>query len=142
MNNLFEVKVKYQKLKVDGREASTTENYLLDAISFGDAEEKIHKELEPYISGDFGIVSIKHSKYSEIHPDDNGDRWFAQKVAFIAIDEEKGVERRSNTVMLVQANNTGEVIDRMNRILKDTVSDYELPAVRETNLMDVFLTKY
>lgn len=138
MNTWFECKVKYQKMVADGKEKMVTEPYLIDAVSFTDAESRIHKELEPYISGEFFVTNIKIANYSELIPNENGDRWFKCKVAFISLDEEKGVERRSNTNMLVQANNVKEAYDNIENALKDTISDFEIPAVQESPLMDVF----
>ena len=85
-----------------------TEPYLIDAMSFTEAETKINKELEPYISGDSLIVAIKIANYSELIPNEHGDRWFKCKVSFVSLDEEKGKESISNAYILVQANNVKE----------------------------------
>lgn len=138
MNTWFECKVKYQKVMSDGKEKMVSEPYLIDAVSFTDAESRIHKELEPYISGEFFVTNIKIANFSELVPNENGDRWFKCKVAFISLDEEKGVERRSNTYMLVQANNVKEAYDTLEKALDDTISDFEIPAIQESPLMDVF----
>jgi hypothetical protein len=138
MNTWFECKVKYQKIVADGKEKMVTEPYLIDAVSFTEAESRIHKELEPYISGDFFVTNIKIANFSELVPNEAGDRWFKCKVAFISLDEEKGIEKRSNTYMLVQANDVKEAYDNLQKALGDTMSDFEIPAIQESPLMDVF----
>lgn len=138
MTTWFECKVKYDKIVADGNEKTVSEPYLIDAVSFTDAESRIHKELEPYISGEFTVSTIKIANYSELIPNENGDRWFKCKVSFISIDEEKGVERRSNTYMLVQANNVKEAYDNTEKALSDTMSDFEIPGIQESPLLDVF----
>ncbi|MBI9066078.1 MAG: DUF4494 domain-containing protein [Salinivirgaceae bacterium] len=134
----FECKVKYDKIVADGSEKMVSEPYLIDAVSFTDAESRIHKELEAYISGEFTVSTIKIANYSELIPNDDGDRWFKCKVTFISLDEEKGVERRSNTYMLVQANNVKEAYENCEKALSDTMSDFEIPSVQESPLLDVF----
>lgn len=138
MNTWFECKVKYQKIDQTGKDKMVSELYLIDAVSFTEAESRINKELEPYISGEFFVSTIKIANFSELVPNENGDRWFKCKVAFITMDEEKGVERRSNTYMLVQANNVKDAYDTLDKSLSDTASDYEIPSIQESPLMDVF----
>ncbi len=138
MNTWFECKVKYEKIGNDGKAKMVSEPYLIDAVSFTEAESRIHKELEPYISGDFFVSTIKIANFSELIPNENGDRWFKCKTAFINFDEEKGIERRSNTYMLVQANNVKEAYDNVTVALKDTMADFEIPSIQESPIMDVF----
>jgi hypothetical protein len=138
MNTWFIAKAKYQKIGQDGKEKTVSEQYLLDAVSFTEAEERINKELEPYISGEFLVVEIKMANFSELIPNENGDRYFKTKVNFISIDEEKGVEKRSATYMLVQANSVRGAYDTTEAYLSNTMSDYEIPAIQESPIMDVF----
>lgn len=138
MNTWFECKVKYEKMGNDGKEKMVSEPYLIDAVSFTDAESRIQKELEPYITGEFFVSTIKIANYSELIPDENGDRWFKCKVTFVSLDEEKGIERRSSTYMLVQANNIKEAYENTQKALSDTISDFEITSIQESPLMDIF----
>jgi hypothetical protein len=138
MNTWFECKVKYEKLGPDGKDKMVSEPYLIDAVSFTEAESRIHKELEPYISGEFFVATIKIANYSELIPNEEGDRWFKCKAAFISLDEEKGIEKRSNTYVLVQANNVKEAYDNLTKAYSDSIADFEIPAIQESPLMDVF----
>lgn len=138
MNTWFECKVKYEKMGNNGKEKMVSEPYLIDAVSFTEAESRIQKELEPYITGDFFLSTVKIANYSELIPNDNGDRWFKCKTAFISLDEEKGIEKRSNTYILVQANNVKEAYDNLTKALSDSISDFEIPAIQESPILDVF----
>lgn len=138
MSTWYECKVRYLKMDQNGGEKKVNEAYLVDAVSFTDAEKRINEMMEPYISGEFQLTNIKIANYSELHPNENGDRWFKCKVTFVNLDEEKGVERRSNTYMLIQANNVKEAYDSIEELFRDTVSDYEIPAIQESPIMDVF----
>ena len=138
MSTWFECKVKYEKMGNDGKEKMVSEPYLIDAVSFTEAESRTHKELEPYITGDFFVSTIKIANFSELIPNEEGDRWFKCKAAFISLDEEKGIEKRSNTYMLVQANNVKEAYDNLSKALSDSIADFEIPAIQESPIMDVF----
>lgn len=138
MSTWYECKVRYQKMDQNGKDKKVNEPYLVDAVSFTDAEKRINEMLEPYISGEFQVTNIKIANYSELHPNENGDRWFKSKVSFMNLDEEKGVEKRSNTYMLIQSNNVKEAYDTIEKLLSGTVSDYEIPAIAESPIMDVF----
>ena len=108
MHNLFECKVSYEKIMEDGKQKKVTEPYLVDALSFTEAEARIIEELTPFISGEFVIKDIKRAKLSEIFFNENGDRFYKIKVYFITIDEKSGAEKKTATQMLTQASNLKE----------------------------------
>ncbi|MBP2831895.1 DUF4494 domain-containing protein [Aquimarina sp. U1-2] len=134
----YECKVKYRKTNDSGVQKLTTEPYLIDAVSYTEAETRINEEMSAYISEEFKITNIKVANYAEIHPFENSDRWFKSKVALIAYDEESGKERKSNMYLLVQANDVKEAFDNTNDAMKNTMGDYTIPAISESPIMDVF----
>lgn len=115
-----------------------TETYLLDAISYTEAETRINEEMAAYTSEEFLITNIKVANFAEVHPFENSDRWFKSKVSLIAYDEESGKERKSNMYMLVQANDVKEAYDNTISAMKGTTGDYTIPAISESPIMDVF----
>lgn len=138
MNSWFECKVKYDKIDNEGRDKTVSEPYLVDAVSFTDAEKRVHKELEAYITGEFLVTNIKIANYSEIIPDENGDRWFKCKITYISLDEKSGKERKTNSYMLVQSNTVKEAYNKLEKELGDMVSEYSIPAIQESPILDVF----
>ncbi|MEW7278022.1 DUF4494 domain-containing protein [Aquimarina sp. 2201CG1-2-11] len=134
----YECKVKYRKINESGVQKVTTEPYLVDAISYTEAETRINEEMSAYISEEFKITNIKVANYAEIHPVENSDRWFKSKVSLIAYDEESGKERKTNMYLLVQANDVKEAFDNTNAAMKGTTGDYTIPAIAESPIMDVF----
>lgn len=134
----YECKVKYRKMSDTGAQKVTTEPYLVDAISYTEAETRINEEMKAYISDEFKITNIKVANFAEIHPFENTDRWFKSKVSLIAFDEESGKERKTNMYLLVQANDVKEAYDNTVAVMKDTMGDYTIPAIMESPIMDVF----
>lgn len=134
----YECKVKYRKTQESGEQKVTTETYLLDAISYTEAEARINGEMATYTSEEFLITNIKVANFSEVHPYENSDRWFRSKVALIAYDEESGKERKTNMYLLVQANDVKEAYDNTITAMKGTMGEYTIPAIAESPIMNVF----
>lgn len=134
----YECKVKYRKTDEIGMQKVTTEPYLVDAMSYTEAESRINEEMAAYISEEFKITNIKVANYAEIHPFENTDRWFKSKVSLLAYDEESGKERKSNMYILLQANDVKEAFDNTVQVMKGTMGDYTIPAISESPIMDVF----
>ena len=137
-NNWFECKVKYDKIDENGKEKKVTEPYLVDAVSFTEAEARIHTELEKMIHSDFIVTNISKSNISELFPNENGDRWFKAKTTFVTVDEESGKEKKSNNYMLVEANNVKDAYEFLTEGLSDMIVPFEIPSVVESPIMDVF----
>ena len=118
MHNWFECKVSYEKIMEDGKQKKVTEPYLVDALSFTEAEARIIEELTPFISGEFVIKDIKRAKLSEIFFNENGDRFYKIKVYFITLDEKSGAEKKTAAQMLTQASNLKEAIEVLEKGMK------------------------
>lgn len=138
--NWFEAKVKYIKVGEDGREHKVNEAYLLDAMSYTEAESRIIKEMEPIIKGDYYIASLKKSNITELVPSDHetDDRWYKAKIAIIDADEVSGKEKASFQYYLVAAANTDRALENLNRALATFVVPYEVTSIADTQFMDVF----
>ncbi|WP_339834402.1 DUF4494 domain-containing protein [uncultured Flavobacterium sp.] len=134
----YECKVKYRKIDENGVQKIATEPYLVDAMSYTEAERRINEEMSAYVSEEFKITNIKVANYAEIHPFEKADRWFRSKVSLIAYDEESGKERKSNMYLLIQANDVKEAYDNTIHAMKNTMGDYTVPAISESAIMDVF----
>lgn len=139
MSNWFECKVKYQKVDENGKQKGVSELYMVDAVSFTDAESRIIKELEDYAGlGEFIVASIKTTNYAEIIPNESGDRWFKCKAVFISFDEKSGKERRTSSSMLVQATDVKDAYEVLSKALSTSISDFTIPTVQESSIMDIF----
>ena len=138
MQKWFECTIKYEKQLEEGKIAKTTERYLVDALTFSEAEARIIKEMEPLISGEFKVVNINPQKYSELFWNEKADKWFKTKVNFIVLDEEKGVEKKVANYMLVQANDLKEARELLVEGMKGSMADWEIASISETKILDVY----
>ena len=136
----FETKIQYEKTMEDGLQKKVKEQYVVDALSFTEAEKRITEEMSSYISGAFDVADIKKASYKEIFFSDEGtaDRWYKAKVQFITIDEKTEKEKRSNVYYLVQASTIHSAVKSIDEVMGSTMIDYVIAAVSETTVMDVF----
>ena len=141
VSKYYEVKIQYQNMQEDGREKKVTEQYVVEALSFTEAESRIIEEMTPFIDGDFDVVSEKIAPYNEIFLSDrtDDDKWFISKVAFITIDEKTAKEKKQTFRYLVQAATSELALDYTKEMFSHGMSDYCIDAVQDTPTLDVFL---
>jgi len=139
-HNFFETKVVFDTMSDGGKVVKETESYLVDALSFSEAEALTIKEVEPYMSGEFSVEALKRSKIYEVFETDaeNG-AWFKAKIEFIILDEEKGTEKRQAATIMVEAENIQSAIGRLNENMKGTMSDWELVGIGKTGIVGVVM---
>lgn len=140
LHTWFECKIRYEKIMDNGMQKKVTEPYLVDALSFTEAEARIIEEMTPFISGEFVVSDIKRVNYSELFPsdDEQDDRWFKCKLSFTTLDEKSGEEKKTSTYVLVQASDLDRAKKNLDNGMKGTMADYQVPSVTETPIMDVY----
>ena len=162
--NWFECKVRYEKATEESTQKKVTEQYVVDALSFSEAEQRITEQMSAYISGElaspssvttqdssselgspsllrqFEITDVKKAQYKEIFFDDAemSDRYYKAKLQFITIDERTEKEKRSAVTYLVQAATLDGAVTHINEVMGSTMIDYEKSNISETKIMDVF----
>lgn len=140
LHNWFECKIRYGKVMENGMNKKVTEPYIVDALSFTEAESRIIEEMKPFISGEFTVSDIKRTSYSELFfsDDEEDDKWFKCKLCFITIDEKSGAEKRTSTNVLVQASDLRKAVKNLDNGMKGTMADYIISSIAETAIMDVY----
>ena len=141
VSKFYEVKIQYQEMQEDGKEKRVTEQYVVEALNFTEAETRIIEEMTPYISGEFDVVSEKIAPFNEIFLSNNysDDKWFVSKVAFITIDEKTEKEKKQTFRYLVQAATSELALDYTKEMFSHGMSNYSIEAVQDTPTLDVFL---
>ena len=137
MNNYFECKVTFLKTLDNGKEKKVTECYIVNAVSFTDAEAKIIHHVQDVITGLFEVKSIRKYKVAEIVPMGSGDTYFKCKLNFITLDEKSGLEKKAAVNMLVNATTLDEAKSNLVNHMKGTLADYSIEKIEETKIIDV-----
>lgn len=136
----FEAKIRYEKMMEDGCLKKVTETYVIDALSFGEAEKRILEEMTSYISGEVEVCALKIAPYKEIFFADSNmdDKWYVAKLAFITIDEKTDKEKKTRVCYLVNAGNINAAVKNIEEQMAGTMIDYDTFNVSETQILDVF----
>ena len=139
----FECKVRYDKTLESGLIKKTTETYLVDALSFTEAEKRFIEEITPFMTGEFIVTDIKRARLSDLFDSDdlNDDRWFKARIAYITIDEKSGVEKRTIQSALVKANDLHRALSRLDESMKGTLGEWVIVSIAETAIIDVYKFK-
>lgn len=161
MSTYFECGIRYDKVLENGMQRKVTELYIVDALSFTEAEKRIIEEMIPFISGEFMVVTIKRTNISEVVIDEAGvqsaidadaqkimgmnsnasgyaDKWYKAKLNYIVFDEKANKEKRTPVYMLVNAGSNHAAHALITNHMKGTLSDYEIADIVETKILDAF----
>ena len=140
MYNWFECKIKYDKTMENGLQKKVVEPYLVDATNFTEAEKRVTEEVSPYIRGEFIVDDIKRVKIAEIFESskEEDDKWYKVKISMIIPDEKSGKEKKLANFILVKAINIKTALHHLEEGMKDSIMDYDVVAINETPIIDVF----
>lgn len=138
MNSWYTVKVKYTKQFDDGRLKRVNEPYLVDAVSFTEAEARIYEELAAYIRGEFAINGISKTDFADIFHYDDAEDWYKCKVTYVSVDADSGKEKKVNQNFLVSAHSVKEAYARLEESLSGMMVSYDIPSVMLSPIVDIF----
>lgn len=134
----YDCNVKFRKTTETGAQKVVTQSYLVDALSYTEAESRINEKMCEYINEEFKVTNIKVTNFQEVYMLQSDDAWFKAKVSLMAYDEESGKERKTNMYLLIQASDAKDAYENTVLAMKGTMGDYYIPMVSETKIIDVF----
>ena len=138
MNSWYTVKVKFTKEFQDGTLKRVTEPYLVNSLSFTEAEARIHREVGEFVRGEFLVTTISKTEYADIFHYDDADVWYKCKVSYITEDGDSGKEKKVNNNFLVSAHNVKEAYERIEESLKGLMVTFEIPTIAVTPIIEIY----
>ena len=135
--NWFECRVSYDKVQENGAIKRITESYLVEAENFTEAEDRITRNMQPYISGDFTVSAVRRRNYDTVL-EGNGDTYYRVKIICITIDERSGAEKKNNLFLLVQAEGFGAAMGDARDFMRNSMEDWTFHTITETSILEVF----
>lgn len=133
----FECGVRYERQTEDGMK-KVNELYIVDALTFTEAESRITEEMKPFVSGDFEVMKINRTRYSE-YDNSEGDKFYKAKIMIVTIDEKTAKEKRTAVHGLIPADNIEEARRKVDRHFASSAIEYEIATLDESKYLDVFL---
>ncbi len=137
MAQWIETRLRYEKIDERGKLRKVNEPYLVDALSFTEAEARIIKEMQPYISGEFTVAAVKKAKIAEVIPSEAGGWWYKLRAMFISLDERSGAQKLTPHDFMIQADNIEEAIMTFKSEVHLLI-DYKIAGITETPILDIF----
>ena len=138
----FEVIVRMDETQEDGALKKVKKTFVVNALSFSEAESKVTNEMFPYNGGDFEVANINPAQYGEVFISDNeeDDGFYKCKLSLVTFDEKSGKEKKSKVVYLVQASSTNKAQSYIDHcIMNGSMTDFVTSSISESNITDVFL---
>lgn len=139
--NYFLIKIKFEKTADEGKIVKVSESYLVDGLTFSEAENRIIEEMKPFISGEFSVATINPYKVSEIFENAESEKIFRVKVNFIQLIEETGKEKKIPAYMLVYADDIKQAEENFKTGMKGSMADYRVEKIEETKILEIFKFK-
>lgn len=137
MPNWFSCKIKIDRHQEDGTQKKVTEQYIVNALSFTEAEARITEYLNEEGAEEIVIPNIAKANFSDIFPDEQGEIWYKAKVSFVSIDENAGKEKKISQFMLIQAEDFPNAVENLLEQFKGFTVPYDIISITETNVLDV-----
>ncbi|HON18218.1 MAG TPA: DUF4494 domain-containing protein [Salinivirgaceae bacterium] len=138
MPTWFECKIKYQITDEFGKTKNETENYLIDAVSFTEAEQRLHHVIQTNKGIDFSVAGIRFAKADEIIPSENLDAlWFKAKITYFTIDERSGKEQKIGNIVFVAEENIFKALESLKKSLSSSMVEWSVDSISATKIQDV-----
>lgn len=140
MNKWYLCTVAYERQGDEMGLRKVSESYLVDALSFTEAEERVIKEVTPLVSfGALEVANIHPMRLSELLLDERGNgKYYRARVGFVEINQATGQERSVNTAMVVQADTLKEAVAKLVDYLEEGRTSYEVIGIAELDILDVY----
>lgn len=133
----FQIKVKFLKKTEQGLIKPVTEQYLVDAVSFSEAEARITAELADN-QREVTMMTITKTKIRETVPYGDTELWHKAKVTYIVADEDTEKEKKFMTYILVNSENVHEAYERCQEHLKEMLVPFRIPQIQESPIVEVY----
>lgn len=137
MPQWFQTKVKFLKQTDNGLVKAVTEQYLVDAMSFTEAEARVNMEVADN-QRELTMMSITKSNVTEVVFYGDTELWHKAKLTYIVADEDAEKEKKVTTYLLVNADNVHEAYERVEEHLKEMLVPYRIPKIEETPIVEVY----
>lgn len=148
MPNWFLGKIRYQQPLDDSsvgtrneefiKQKTVTEAYLIDAFSYTDAEARLYQQIAAN-TPDFEVAGINRMKLADVfNTEEGGETWYKVKAMFITDDEKTGKQKKTPSLMLVNAENPKQAYGRVEMNMKQALDPFEITDVNTTRILAIF----
>lgn len=132
--NYFIATLNVERIMEDGTSKKVREDYLIDAMSFTEAEEKAVGEMEGR-DGEFEVTRIVKPRLAGVMTSDS-DRFFRVKITETTFDDNTMCEKKTTKAYIVQSSDLVKAVQAVISSMGLVASDWEFNSVTETAIVD------
>lgn len=132
--NYFIATLNVERIMEDGTSKKVREDYLIDAMSFTEAEEKAVGEMEGR-DGEFEVTRIVRPRLAGVMTSDS-DRFFRVKITETTFDDNTMCEKKTTKAYIVQSSDLVKAVQAVISSMGLVASDWEFNSVTETAIVD------
>jgi hypothetical protein len=136
--NWFVCQIKFNKEDDKGNVKKVQQSYLIDAISYSEAEERIYKEMEGLIK-EFQIADLRKTNLIEVFHYEDSEMWYKCKISYNVTDDDTEKVKKITQYMIVSAHNIKEAYERIEESMKNLLVPYNIASIVENPFEDVFV---
>jgi hypothetical protein len=136
MTTWFICTIQYIKILENDKAKNVSEQYLVDSVSFTDAETRLYRSLSNAIK-DFIISRVSKTNYVDVFNYEDCETWYKCKISYIDVDEHSGKEKRISKFMLIAAPNPREAYDRLQAQLSSWIIPFEITDINLSPIVEV-----
>lgn len=136
MSAWYLTKIKYTLQDEQGKQKAVSEAYLIDAVSYTEAEARLFGFVAANIP-DFQVTGITKMRLQEVFfVEEGAETWFKVKVNYLLFDEKTQKEKKVPYQMLINAHTPKEAYDLLDERL-GKMQDYVITDVNSTLILEV-----
>ena len=136
MTTWFLCTIQYIKILENDKAKNVSEQYLVDAVSFTDAETRLYRSLSNSIK-DFIISRVSKTNFVDVFNYEDCETWYKCKISYLDVDEHSGKEKRISKYMLIAAPNPREAYDRLQAQLSTWVIPFDITDINISPILEV-----
>lgn len=130
----FSAKIRFLQQTESGEIKKVSEEYLVHAESFTEAEANLLTALET----EYELLSLQIKKFDEILETLEDDhKFFKVVISHTTVDIDSGKEKKMKSTSLIQGLNAESVTERIKQIWVNSASDWSISSISETKYVQV-----
>jgi hypothetical protein len=137
MHNWFLAKVKCIREDDKGSLRKFTDQYMVDALSFTEAEAKVHNLVKDQVRGEFEVSGLTKSNVTDVFQYSEDEYWYKSKVTYLVQDADSGKDKLYNLYMMVSATDLKNAYERLDDNLQGMINNPRIVQIQETSVMGV-----
>ncbi len=137
MRTWFLCKITYFRETEDGKVNKIKEQYLVDAVSFTEAEARLYQMLSSTVP-EFLLTNVSKLNLADLFHYEDAETWFKGKVVYTQTDERSGKEKKIVNQMLVSAVTARDAYDRLQESLSTMLVPFQITDINLTPITDIF----